>query len=161
MSLALVLVVALAACDQQRAPSVCDAIQKGPELAGATVTIHAWHGSAGFWDALGSDQCDKLILPDFDGPFEVNVEGPSDPQTAQLVAILQKKPVIIVPFDFEAEFTGVLEERNGYHPTGPVPLDAPPATNEMPYVLRVTGIDRLKIDRARWKEAEPPPPEQR
>ncbi len=149
----------LASCNRQRVFDFCEVVQQGPELAGSIVKMHAWHGSAGFWGALGSGECGELIQPDFSGSFDVTTTASQNVETSKLVKLLQEKPAINVPFDFSADFEGVLKKRAGYHPTQPVPLHAPPPLNEMPYVLHVTGIKNLRIvGHAPWKALPPPPP---
>lgn len=151
----------LASCNQhtEQVLDACQAIQRGEELVGVPIRVRAWHGAAGYWGALGSGECENLIYPDFDGSFDVTTDGPADAETRRLVRMLQEKPVIVVPFDFQAEFEGVLEKRTGDYPTRPVPLHSPPPMNEMPYVLHVTAIRGLRIVAdAPWQEAPPPPP---
>jgi hypothetical protein len=124
--------------------------------------VHAWHGSTGgFWDALGSGECDELIEPDYNGSMTVVASEPQNPETRKVVEILSRKPVINVPLDFSADFEGVLEKRTGYYTTRPVPLDASPPVDEMPYVLHVTRIEKLRIvGRAPWIHPPPPPPDE-
>jgi hypothetical protein len=149
-----------ASCNQQRALDFCDVIRQGPQLAGSVVNVHAWHGSAGFWDALGSGECDQLIEPDYDGSITVSPSDPKNMDSRKVMEILGRKPVINVPLDFSGDFQGVLEKRTNYYPARPVPLDAPPPLDEMPYVLRVKSIQNLRIvRRAPWLKLPPPPPD--
>jgi hypothetical protein len=146
-----------ASCNQQPASNFCNVIRQGPQLAGSVVNVRAWHGSpGGFWDALGSPKCDQLIEPDFDGRISVTAADPQNAESRKVLQMLAEKPVINVPLDFSGDFRGVLEKRTGYYSTRPVPLDAPPPLDEMPYVLHVTSIDNLRIVRkAPW--IKPPP----
>ena len=149
----------LASCNQQRASNFCEVIRQGPKLAGSIVDVHAWHGSASFWSALGSGECDQLIQPDFNGVVDVTTNGPKSADAGRAIETLRRKPVINVPFDFSGDFRGVLGRRTGYYPSGPVPLDAAPALDDMPYVLHVTSIRNLQIvPNAPWKKPPPPPP---
>jgi hypothetical protein len=150
----------LTSCNQQRPLKFCGVVRQGPELARSMINVHAWHGSAGFWDALGSGECDELIEPDFQGPIAVVLSDPSSADSRKIMEILARKPVINVPLDFSGDFEGILEKRASNYPTRPMPLDASPPLDEMPYVLHVTSIQNLQIvPRAPWLEPTPHPPD--
>jgi len=134
----------------------CDVIARGRMRAGQTIEMRAWYETMGMGDALGSPKCEKLMMPDFSGPFSVTSEGSPNAETSQVLGRPRQKPPIPILWDFNAEFQGTLEKRTGYYATGPVPLDAPPPLDEMPYIFHVTAIRHIKVERANWKV--PPPP---
>lgn len=136
---------------------ICEAIHRAPELLGKPIRLLGWYGSTGFWAAIGSGGCrETLIEPKFAQNAVLDTQGLSQSDDAALHDALKNH---VLPFgDFHGTFFGVLGKRTGSVQSGPVPLDAAPNLDEMPYVIVIDRVKDVRFERATFREEPPPPP---
>lgn len=159
--LALTIVLISLACGCAKAPQpqelgVCDAIRRAPELLGKPIVMVGWYGSTGFWAAIGSRDCLGTLVEPKLGP-NVAIQAPDSGQQAVRVLREALDNRVLPPLDFHGRFHGALEKRTGHGQSGPVPLDAAPTLDQMPYVIVLERVDAVRFERAPFFEVPPPP----
>jgi len=135
---------------QHAAPELdaCEAINQAPNLLGKPVAVTGWYGRGYHWTGLGSRSCAGLIEVQIGDKPAVAVADPKDKRAVEAQGLLaQSLPTF---WDFRAKFTGVLTKRSVAQPFSPT-------ADAMPYVLAVSRIDDLRIDRAPWRSRPSPP----
>jgi hypothetical protein len=134
---------------QKASPEIdaCEAIKQAPKVIGSPVVVTGWYGSGYHWAGIGSGGCAGLIEVQFGKKPAVTVQDPKDKHAEEARKLLaQGLPTF---WDFRARFTGVLRKRSVAAPFSP-------SLGAMPYVLDVTSIDGLQIERAPWRSRPPP-----